>query len=58
MSHKEFRKIQDVLDRKGIFTSIERIKKKEYQCIVSYEIVKIYKTRLSCKNRICKLLNN
>jgi len=58
MSHKEFRKIQDVLDRQGIFTRIERIKKKEYQCIVNYEIVKIYRTRISCKNRIAKLLNN
>ena len=57
MSHKEFRKVQAYLDKKGITTCIKRVGKKQFQFINNFEIVRTYKTRISCKRQIIKLYN-
>ena len=55
MTHKEFRiNVQSVLDRNGIFTRIERQSSKSFAVIIGYEIVAVYKQRVSCKNFIIR----
>ncbi len=47
-----------MLHEKGKVATIHRIAKKQYQCIINFEIIKTYKQRRSCKNRIVKLYKN
>lgn len=55
MNKKEFSKIQDELHERGFITTIERVHRKCFNCIVNFAIVKIYRNRISCKRRIIKL---
>lgn len=55
MTFKEFKqKVQDPLDKQGIFTNIQHQGHKSYALIVNYKLVKVYKARISAKKRILK----
>ncbi|MDO9186946.1 MAG: hypothetical protein Q7W13_13110 [Bacteroidia bacterium] len=55
MNKKDFSKLQDELDRLGFATNIERIKNKCFNYSVNFEIIKVFRNRISAKNRIIKL---
>lgn len=56
-TYKEFSEIQHKLDRLGKFTGIQRVNTTCFNVLINFEIVKTYRTRISCKRRIVKLLN-
>lgn len=57
MNKADFSKVQDDLHKLGLITNIELVGKKCYNVIVNFEIVKTYRTRISCKRRIIKIHN-
>ncbi|GEM_PF-5141425 len=55
MNKKDFSKIQDELDKLGFATHIERAGKKCYNYTLNFAIIKVFRNRISAKNRIIKL---
>lgn len=55
MNKKDFTKTQDELDKVGFATNIVRVNKKCFNYIVNFEIIKVFRNRISAKNRIIKL---
>jgi hypothetical protein len=51
MSHKEFRKVQAYLDRKGIATCIKKVGDKQFQFINNFELVRTYKTEYHARDK-------
>jgi len=58
MNNKDFSKLQNELDNKGINTYIHHVGEKTYNVIINYEIKRTYKQRRSCKRYIIKLNKN
>ena len=58
MNKIDFAAVQDELHKLGHITNIEKVGTKQYNVIVNFEIVRTYKTRISCKRRIIKLSDN
>lgn len=50
----KYRKMMNELDQKGFLIHIQRINKKTYYFIVNGTILKVYKQRQSCNNRLVK----
>lgn len=57
MKYKDFTKLQGELDKKGIMTCINRIKKGKFEVEINYVLTKVFKTRISCKKMIVKIYN-
>lgn len=55
MNKKDFSKLQNELDKLGFATNIERVQNKCYNYIVNFEIIKVFRNRISAKRRIIKL---
>jgi hypothetical protein len=53
----KYRKMQSVLDAHSILISIQRVDKCSYNLIINGTIVKNYRQRQSCNNRIVKMYN-
>lgn len=51
----KYRKVLNELDQKGMLVTIQRIDKKCFNFIVNGVVVKVYKQRQSCNNRILKM---
>lgn len=55
MSHKEFRKFLNQCDKRGMLFGIKRNGPKSFDVLFNFEIVRQYKNRVSCKNKIMKM---
>lgn len=51
----KYRKLLNDLDQRGSLITIQRVDKKCYNLIINGIIVRIYKQRQSCNNRIVKM---
>jgi len=49
MTNRDFRKVQGHLDKKEIFTRIQRNHKKQYSLFINYLFIKNFKQRRSAK---------
>ncbi len=52
---EKVRRKQNILLQNNIIAEIKRVERKNYQLIINFEVIKVFKKRESCNNRIMKL---
>lgn len=55
LGSKKYRQMMAYLDGKGLMVSIERVSRKQFSLLVNGSILKTYKKRDSCNQKIVKI---